>query len=133
MKSLAQRVKEHRQSLGMTPSDYARHVGTSRQNINNVEAGDAEQPRYIGKLAKAMGTTVDALLGGASAAAPAGALGGTPAYLAELIGAAQRRAAFRRLFFTQPRKKPCAQQTTLLSFTSTHPPTALPGQGCGKG
>lgn len=37
MKTLAQQVKDHRASLGMTPSEYARHVGTSRQNINNVE------------------------------------------------------------------------------------------------
>ena len=88
MKSLAARVKEHRQSLGMNPSEYARHVGTSRQNINNVEAGEAEQPRYIGKLAKAMGTTVDELLSGrqaaADTAAPALSPDGTPAYLAEL-------------------------------------------------
>ncbi len=89
MKSLAQRVKEHRESLGMNPSEYARHVGTSRQNINNVEAGEAEQPRYIGKLAKAMGTSVDALLSGRATAQPADQPppiipGGTPAYLAEL-------------------------------------------------
>ena len=118
-------MKEHRQSLGLTPSEYARHVGTSRQNINNVEAGEAEQPRYIGKLAKAMGTTVDALLGGACAAAPAGEVGGTPAYLAS--------GRLRAIFFTQHRKKPCAQQTTLLSFIQSHPQPAPPGQGCGKG
>ncbi len=47
VKSLAQRVREHRESLGMNPSEYARHVGTSRQNINNVEAGEAEQPRLL--------------------------------------------------------------------------------------
>lgn len=63
MKSLADQVREHRESLGMNPAEYARHVGTSRQNINNVEAGEAKQPRYIGKLAKAMGRTLDDLLG----------------------------------------------------------------------
>lgn len=64
MKPLAELVLEHRLSLGMNPAQYARHVGTSRQNINNVEAGEAQQPRYIGKLAKAMGASVDALLAG---------------------------------------------------------------------
>lgn len=90
MKSLAQRVKDHRSSLGMNPSEYARHVGTSRQNINNVEAGEAEQPRYIGKLAKAMGVSVDELLGTKPPSVtpapdtPAGLDKGTPGYLAEL-------------------------------------------------
>lgn len=88
MKTLAQRVKEHRDSLGMTPSEYARHVGTSRQNINNLEAGKAGQPRYVAKLAKAMGTTVDALLGAPIAKPapvdPSSVQSGTPAYLAEL-------------------------------------------------
>lgn len=70
MKTLGQRVRDHRESLGLNPSDYARLVGTSRQNINNVEAGEATQPRYIGKLAKAMGVTVDALLTGLQAPAP---------------------------------------------------------------
>lgn len=63
MKSLADQVREHRESLGMNPAEYARHVGTSRQNINNVEAGEAKQPRYIGKLAKAMGKTLDEVMG----------------------------------------------------------------------
>lgn len=64
MKSLAELVAEHRASLGMNPAEYARYVGTSRQNINNVEAGGIKQPSYIGKLAKAMCTSVDALLAG---------------------------------------------------------------------
>ena len=67
VKSLAELVREHRASLGLNAAEYARLVGTSRQNINNVEAGEAEQPRYIGKLAKAMGRTVDELLSGKGA------------------------------------------------------------------
>lgn len=69
VKSLADLVKAHRASLGLNAAEYARLVGTSRQNINNVEAGEAEQPRYIGKLAKAMGRTVDELLSGKGAPA----------------------------------------------------------------
>lgn len=64
MKSLAELVLEHRKSLDMNAAEYARHVGTSRQNINNVEADEARQPRYIGKLAAAMGASVDDLLAG---------------------------------------------------------------------
>ncbi len=84
MKSLAQRVKAHREALGLNTTEYAQRVGTSRQNIENVEAGAAKQPRYIGKLAKFMGVSVDLLLGNAVAPAPAAVDAGTPAYLAEL-------------------------------------------------
>jgi len=41
-----------------------KEVGTSRQNIENIEAAGDRQPRYIKKLAQVMGTTVDALLAG---------------------------------------------------------------------
>lgn len=50
----------------MNPAEYGRHVGVSRQNINNVEAGGVKHPRFIDKLAKAIGTTVDDLLAGRS-------------------------------------------------------------------
>lgn len=68
VKSLAELVSEHRQSLNMNAAEYARHVGTSRQNINNVEAGETLQPRFLGKLAKAMGRSVDELMGAKTAA-----------------------------------------------------------------
>lgn len=41
----------------------AQEVGTSRQNIENLEAKGFRQPQYIAALAKVMQTTVDDLLG----------------------------------------------------------------------
>lgn len=41
----------------------AREVGTSRQNIENLESKGYGQPRYIAELARVMGTSVDDLLG----------------------------------------------------------------------
>lgn len=41
----------------------AKLVGTSRQNIENLEAGKIALPKYICELADVMGTTTDSLLG----------------------------------------------------------------------
>lgn len=46
----------------------AKHVGTSRQNIENLEAKPDMVPRYVAKLAKALGVTVDDLITGHAAA-----------------------------------------------------------------
>lgn len=68
VKTLAERVRHHRVEVKkMSVTAYAALVGTSRQNIDNVESGQAKQPRYIGKLAKAMGVSVDELLRSAPA------------------------------------------------------------------
>lgn len=63
MKSLAEQVKDHMDAMGLNATEYAQRVGTSRQNIEKLLAGDTKQPRYIAKLAKFMGTSVDELLG----------------------------------------------------------------------
>jgi len=49
----------------------ADEVGTSRQNIENLEKGRVKMPRFLPDLAKAMGTTTDALLGQQQAYHPA--------------------------------------------------------------
>lgn len=65
MKNLGQRVREFRLApeRKWSTSRMAREVGTSRQNIENLEAKGFGQPRYIAKLAAVMGTTIDELLG----------------------------------------------------------------------
>ncbi len=64
MKTIAEKVQEFRQSKGWNKSALAKAVGTSRQNIDNLEAGENLTPRYISKLAQVMGVTVDSLLDG---------------------------------------------------------------------
>lgn len=46
----------------------AKHVGTSRQNIENLEAKPDMVPRYVAKLATALGVTVNDLITNRSSA-----------------------------------------------------------------
>lgn len=63
MKTIGERVKEFRESKEWNTSRMAKEVGTSRQNIESLEAVGNRKPHYIKSLAKAMGVTVDDLLG----------------------------------------------------------------------
>jgi phage repressor protein C with HTH and peptisase S24 domain len=64
MRSVGDQAREYRLARGWNTRQMAEAVGTSRQNIENLEAGDARKPQYIVELARAMGTTVDVLLAG---------------------------------------------------------------------
>lgn len=56
------KVKTFRAVEKLSTAKLAELVGTSRQNIENLEAGEVEQPRYLPSLAKVMGQTVEELL-----------------------------------------------------------------------
>ncbi len=64
MGSLGALVKAWRLASKLSRAEFARRIGgtVKRQNIEQLENGDAHQPRYLPQLAKAMGTTVDDLL-----------------------------------------------------------------------
>lgn len=55
MKTKGQIVREWRERMKWTTTQLAREVGTSRQNIENLEADNVDQPRYLSALAKVMG------------------------------------------------------------------------------
>lgn len=55
MKTRGQLVKEWREARGMTTRALAKAIGTSRQNIENLEADTVDQPRYLPALARYMG------------------------------------------------------------------------------
>lgn len=59
---LPQKVKTFRALEKLSTAKLAELVGTSRQNIENLEAGEVAQPRYLPSLAKVMGHTVEELL-----------------------------------------------------------------------
>lgn len=56
----------------------AKAVGTSRQNIESLEASGNRIPKYIGLLAAAMGTSVDQMLTAAGLAAATGRAASDP-------------------------------------------------------
>lgn len=64
MNNLGKRVRDFRLAPGRnwTTARMAEAVGTSRQNIENLEKRGFGHPRYIAELARVMGTTVDDLL-----------------------------------------------------------------------
>lgn len=59
---LGDKVKAWRTASDLSIPRFAEMVATSRQNIENLEQGEVDVPRYVAKLAKAMGTTVDELI-----------------------------------------------------------------------
>ena len=63
MSSRGEIVKQWREAQGLNTRELADAVGTSRQNIENLEANAVDQPRYLPKLARVMGyTSTDELL-----------------------------------------------------------------------
>ena len=63
MKSIGERAKEFREAKGWNTTEMAKAVGTSRQNIESLDAVGDRKPRYVKDLAKVMGCTVDELYG----------------------------------------------------------------------
>jgi transcriptional regulator with XRE-family HTH domain len=64
MKTIGEQVKEFRLDKGWNTTAMAKAVGTSRQNIESLEAAGNRQPRYLKKLSLVMGLTTDALING---------------------------------------------------------------------
>lgn len=63
MKTKGGIVRAWREARGWSPRELGDRVGTSRQNIENLEADAVDQPRYLPTLAKVMGyATVEELL-----------------------------------------------------------------------
>jgi transcriptional regulator with XRE-family HTH domain len=61
MKKIGDQAKEFRLNQGWNTTEMGIAVGTSRQNIESLEARGNRTPRYLVKLAKVMGVTTDAL------------------------------------------------------------------------
>lgn len=64
MSSLAKRVAEKREALGLSQSELARKIGVTPQAIQKVEAGETKKPRYIVELASALQETPEFLQSG---------------------------------------------------------------------
>jgi SOS-response transcriptional repressor LexA len=62
MTSLATKVRAWREHHKLSVHQLAELAGTSRQNIENLEAGKSKQPRFLLQLASAMGIPVEPLL-----------------------------------------------------------------------
>lgn len=72
MQTIAERVIALRKGLGWSQSELARRARVRQQAVSRLEAGEVENPRSVGALAKALGTTADYLIHG-TGAAPTGA------------------------------------------------------------
>ena len=70
-KNLGVRVKQLRKQREMTQTQLGEAVGVTYQNIQNLEAGGVNNPRYLTPLAELLGVTVDYLLNGNNEDAPA--------------------------------------------------------------
>lgn len=70
MKSLGEQTRAFREEKGLTSTELAAKVGTSRQNIESLEARGNRIPKYLGSLAAAMGRTVDDMLAEAGLHSP---------------------------------------------------------------
>lgn len=65
---LSERVKSKRVEKGLSQTDLARLVGVKPQSIQQLEAGDVGTPRYLHRLAEALGVTWQWLMGDEAAA-----------------------------------------------------------------
>lgn len=64
MPDVGYRIRELREKLGMTQDDLAEQAGMNRVTIAKYESGRIEpSSRALPRLAKALGTSADALLG----------------------------------------------------------------------
>jgi phage repressor protein C with HTH and peptisase S24 domain/DNA-binding XRE family transcriptional regulator len=73
MKTLGDQVRTFREERGWNSKQMADAVGTSRQNIESLEARGNRIPKYLGQLAVVMGRPVDDLLAEAGLASAAAA------------------------------------------------------------
>jgi len=64
MKTIGEQAKEFREHMGWNSTRMAREVGTSRQNIESMEAKGDRIPKYLAALAKTMGVSTDDLMVG---------------------------------------------------------------------
>lgn len=64
MPTLADRVRQRREALGISQSAVAREVGVKQQAVAKIEAGTVERPRFLLELAHALKTTQEWLLDG---------------------------------------------------------------------
>lgn len=64
MKPLSEQLRAFMRDRALTPTQMARLVGTSRQNISNILDGTSRLPKCLPGLARAMGTTEGSLLAG---------------------------------------------------------------------
>jgi transcriptional regulator with XRE-family HTH domain len=64
MKTIGEQAKAFREARGWSVKEMAAACGTSRQNIETLEAKGDRTPRYIKELARVMGTKVDVLMEG---------------------------------------------------------------------
>lgn len=96
--TLAAQVRAFMDERGLSPTQMAALVGTSRQNIANILSGKILMPKCLTALARTMGTSERALLGGSDNPPPAWPFEWiTPARWASLTerqrGAAEKAAA----------------------------------------
>lgn len=68
MKTLGEQARAFREARGWNSKQMAEAVGTSRQNIESLEAHGNRIPKYIGQLAVVMGVPVDEMLANAGLA-----------------------------------------------------------------
>lgn len=54
MQTLAERLRYARDKKGLTQDELAKLVGTTQQNIQNIEAGLVKRPRKIDAIGKAV-------------------------------------------------------------------------------
>jgi phage repressor protein C with HTH and peptisase S24 domain len=57
-------IKRRRIELGLSQEDLARAVGKKQQNIQQLESGVVEQPRYLKRLLRALNCSYEQLLSG---------------------------------------------------------------------
>jgi transcriptional regulator with XRE-family HTH domain len=123
-RSLGELVKEWREESELSLTELAKLCGTGvkYQNIQQLESGDVQQPKYLAALAKAMGTTVDDLLAlkmpppigkGAGKARPVSAT--LTSEKAKAIDVAPNEEAAIARFLAAYRLLPTTEQARLLS------------------
>lgn len=62
MKSIGDQVREYRTQHGLNAAQFAKLVGTRRQNIEQLEEAGNRIPKYLGKLAEVLGISADEML-----------------------------------------------------------------------
>ena len=64
MNDLGKRLRDARNARGLTQKDLARKSGVSQATISDIERGRNESSKELPALAKALGASVDDLVGG---------------------------------------------------------------------
>lgn len=61
---IGEKIKEIREAHGWSRTALAKACGTQRQNIEHLEKGTVNQPRYLNRLLAVLGVTYDDLVNG---------------------------------------------------------------------